>query len=276
MSPNYELAPRLILKLSLDESILHINPSLKFTMKKGIIEMTNDHLYVVSSSGFINQFSMESFHGNLTFLNQDFQYTSQHELSTKEILSAVGNITSAFKPSNASGMSKGIYNISSKKTFNTISVETGGFEIPVHQNHLLLLKKGQFYALNFDKIFGRLHSQYLNQNPIIFLKGENLLDKYKLDFISEISLKPSMFIPDSSLFQLSGIDSFLLALTIKKNLPPILNIFSELEGIAFNSQLPFLQKSKNSILSTDIVISKFCKELYVINKLLELKINFRE
>ena len=275
MSPNYELAPRLILKLSLDESIIHINPSLKFTMKKGIIEMTNDHLYVVSSPGFINQFSMESFHGNLTFLNQDFQYTSQHELSTKEILSAVGNITSAFKPSNASGMSKGIYNISSKKTFNTISVETGGFEIPVHQNHLLLLKKGQFYALNFDKIFGRLHSQYLNQNPIIFLKGENLLDKYKLDFISEISLKPSMFIPDLSLFQLSGIDSFLLALTIKKNLPPILNIFSELEGIAFNSQLPFLQKSKNSILSTDIVISNFAQpNVYIRNKLLELKINF--
>ena len=275
MSPNYELASRLILKLSLDESILHINPSLKFTMKKGIIEMTNDHLYVVSSSGFINQFSMESFHGNLTFLNQDFQYTSQHELSTKEILGAVGNITSAFKPLNASGMSKGIYNISSKKTFNTISVETGGFEIPVHQNHLLLLKKGQFYALNFDKIFGRLHSQYLNQNPIIFLKGENLLDKYKLDFISEISLKPSMFIPDSSLFQLSGIDSFLLALTIKKNLPPILNIFSELEGIAFNSQLSFLQKSKNSILSTDIVISNFAQpNVYIRNKLLELKINF--
>ena len=172
-------------------------------------------------------------------------------------------------------MSKGVYNISSKKTFNTISVETGGFEIPIYQDHLLLLKKGQFYALNFDKIFGRLHSQFLNQNPIIFLNGKNLLDKYKLVFISDISLKPRMFIPDSSLFQLSGIDSFSLTLAINKNLPPILNIFSELEGIGFNSQLPFLQKSKNSILPTDIVISNFTKpNVYIKNKLLELKINF--
>ena len=274
MSPNGELAPKLILKFSLDKSMLHFNPSLKFTMNKGIIEISNDHLYIVSSPGFINQFPIESFHGNLKFSNQDFQYTSQHELSTREILRALGNITLTSKPLNASGMSKGIYNISSKKTFNTISVETGGFEIPIYQDHLLLLKKGQFYALNFDKIFGRLHSQFLNQNPIIFLKGENLLDKYKLDFISEISLKPSMFIPDSSLFQLSGIDSFSLALAINKNLPPLLNIFSELEGIAFNSQLPFLKKSKNSILSTDIVISNFTKpNVYLRNKLLEFKIN---
>jgi len=273
-SPNAELAPKLIVKFSLDEPMLHINPSLKFTMKKAVIEIDNDHLYIASSSGFINQFSIESFHGNLKFSNQDFQYTSQHELSTKEILRALENMTSTFKPSNASGISKGIYNIASKKTFNTISVETRGFEMPIYQDHLLLLKKGQFYALNFDKIFGRLHSQFLNQNPIIFLKGENLLDKYKLDFISEIVLKPSMFIPDSSLFQLSGIDSFSIALAINKNLPPLLNIFSELEGIAFNSQLPFLQKSKNSILSTDIVISNFAKpNVYIKNKLLELKIN---
>ena len=274
ISPSDEVASKLILKFSLDESILHINPSLKFTMKKGIIEITNDHLYIFSSPGFINQFSIESFHGNLKFSNQDFQYTSQHELSTKEILRALGNMTSTFKQFNASGMSKGIYNVSSKKTFNTISFETGGFEIPIYQDYLLLLKKGQFYALNFDKVFGRLHSQFLNENPIIVLKGENLLDQYRLDFISEISLKPSIFIPDSSLFQLSGVDSFSLALEINKNFTPVLNISSELRGIAFNSQLSFLQKSKNSILSTDIAISNFAKpNVYIRNKLLELKIN---
>ena len=274
MNPNSELASKLILKFSLDESMIYINPSLKFTMKKGIIEIANDHLYIVSSPGLVNQFSIESFHGNLKFSNQDFQYIAQHEFSAKEILRVLGNMTSTFKKLNASGVSKGIYNISSKKTFNTISLETGGFEIPIYQDHLLLLQKGQFYALNFDKIFGRLDSQFLNQNPIIFLKGKNLLDKYKLDFISDISLKPSIFIPDSSLFQLSGVDSFSLALAIKKNLPPLLNIFSELEGVAFNSQLPFLQKSKNSILPTDIVISNFAEpNVYIRNKLLELKIN---
>ena len=274
MNPNSELASKLILKFSLDESMIYINPSLKFTMKKGIIEIANDHLYIVSSPGLVNQFSIESFHGNLKFSNQDFQYTSQHELSTKEILRALGNMTSTFKQLSASGMSKGIYNVSSKKTFNTISFNTGGFEIPIYKDYLLLLKKGQFYALNFDKVFGRLHSQFLNQNPIIVLKGENLLDQYRLDFISEISLKPSIFIPDSSLLQLSGVDSFSLALEINKNFTPVLNISSELGRIAFNSRLPFLQKSKNSILSTDIAISNFAKpNVYIKNKLLELKIN---
>ena len=277
ISPSAEVAPKLILKFSLDEPILQITPSLKFTMKKGIIEITNDHLYIFSSPGFINQFSIESFHGNLKFSNQDFKYTSQHELSTKEILRALGNMTSTFKQLSASGMSKGIYNVSSKKTFNTLSFDTAGFEIPIYKDYLLLLKKGQFYALNFDKVFGRLNSQFLNQNPIIVLKGKNLLDQYRLDFISEISLKPSIFIPDSSLFQLSGVDSFSLALEINKNFTPVLNISSELGRIAFNSQLPFLQKSKNTILSTDIAISNFAKpNVYIKNKLLELKINSLE
>ena len=277
MSSNEELAPKLILKFSLDEPKLHINPSLKFAIKKGIIEITNDDLYIVTSPGFINQFTIESFNGNLKFSNQDFQYISEHEFSTQEIFRVLGNMTSTFKQLNASGMSKGIYNISSKKNFNTISVSTGGFEIPIYQDHLLQLKKGQLYALNFDKLFGRLDSQFLNQHPIIFLKGENLLDQYKLDFISEISLNPSMFIHDSSLFQLSGVDSFSLALVINKNLPPALNIFSELKEIASNSQLSFLQKPKNRILSTDIVISNFKKpNVYIRNKLLELKINSLE
>jgi hypothetical protein len=56
ISPDAELAPKLILKFSLDASMLHINPSIEFMMKKAIIEITNDHLYIFSSPGFIISF----------------------------------------------------------------------------------------------------------------------------------------------------------------------------------------------------------------------------
>ena len=63
-------------------------------------------------------------------------------------------------------------------------------------------------------------------------------------------------------------------MSINKNSPPVLNIFSELKGLEFKSQLPFLQKSKSSLLPTDIVISNLLNpEIFVKNSLIEIKIN---
>jgi uncharacterized protein YhdP len=77
-----------------------------------------------------------------------------------------------------------------------------------------------------------------------------------------------------SIFKVSGVDVFSAILSVTKNSSPVLKIFSELKGVEFNSRLPFLQKSKLSLLPTDIVITNFLDpEVFIKNSLIELKIN---
>ena len=170
--------------------------------------------------------------------------------------------------------SKGFFNQISQKQFNSLSIKTKSFSIPVYQSNLLDLKAGQLFAINFNRVYGRLPSQFLNEDSIILLRGKNLLDNYEFDLLLEASLQPIKFIPDMSIFTVSGEDVFSAILSVTKNLPPVLTIFSELKGVEFNSELPFLQKSKLSLLPTDIIITNLLDpEIFIKNSLIELKIN---
>ena len=170
--------------------------------------------------------------------------------------------------------SKGFFNQISQKQFNSLSIKTKSFSIPVYQSNLLDLKAGQLFAIDFNRVYGRLPSQFLNEDSIILLRGKNLLDNYEFDLLLEASLQPIKFIPDMSIFTVSGEDVFSAILSVTKNLPPVLTIFSELKGVEFNSELPFLQKSKLSLLPTDIIITNLLDpEIFIKNSLIELKIN---
>ena len=272
--PVSNLDSNLLLKLSLDHSVIKLNESLDIAFQKGLIEINKDNLYISFSPGSVNQFPLDSLHGNLKFSNQHLQYVSKHDLSSKEISKLLKNNSLFADNLHAKAASKGFFNIFSQEQYNSLSIQTESFSIPIYQDNFLNLQKGQLFILEFDKLYGRLPAKFLNEDSIIFLKGQNLLDKYELDFLLEISLNPKKFIPDLSIFEISGEDIFSTVLSINKNSPPVLNIFSELKGLEFKSQLPFLQKSKSSLLPTDIVISNLSNpEIFVKNSLIEIKIN---
>ncbi|MDB4254051.1 AsmA-like C-terminal region-containing protein [Gammaproteobacteria bacterium] len=264
----------LLLKLSFDSSRITINEGLDISVERGLIEMNKDKLYLHFLPGFVSQIPFRALHGKLQFSNQHLQYLSQHEFLGNEISTLLKDSSLLTNNLHATVSSKGFFNQISQKQFNSLSIKTKSFSIPVYQSNLLDLKAGQLFAIDFDRVYGRLPSQFLNEDSIIFLRGKNLLDNYELDLLLEMPLQPIKFIPDMSIFKVSGEDVFSAILSITKNSSSVLKIFSELKGVEFNSELPFLQKSKSSLLPTDIIITNLLDpEIFIKNSLVELKIN---
>ena len=251
-----------------------IRDRLNISFERGLIEINKDKLYLHFLPGFVNQVPFKELHGNLQFSNQHLQYLSQHDFLGNEISTLLKDSSLLTDNLHATVSSKGFFNQISQKQFNSLSIKTKSFSIPVYQSNLLDLKAGQLFAINFNRVYGRLPSQFLNEDSIILLRGKNLLDNYEFDLLLEASLQPIKFIPDMSIFTVSGEDVFSAILSVTKNLPPVLTIFSELKGVEFNSELPFLQKSKLSLLPTDIIITNLLDpEIFIKNSLIELKIN---
>jgi len=262
------------LKLSFDSSRIIINEGLDISFDRGLIEMNKDRLYFYFLPGFVSQIPFRELHGKLQFSTQHLQYLSQHHFLGNEISTLLKDSSLLTDTLHAKASSKGFFNLVSQKQFNSLSIKTKNFSIPVYQSNVLNLKAGQLFAIDFDKVYGKLPSQFLNVDSTIFLRGKNLLDNYELDLLLEAPLQPTKFIPDMSIFKVSGVDVFSAILSVTKNSSPVLKIFSELKGVEFNSRLPFLQKSKLSLLPTDIVITNFLDpEVFIKNSLIELKIN---
>ena len=262
------------LKLSFDSSRIIINEGLDISFDRGLIEMNKDRLYFYFLPGFVSQIPFRELHGKLQFSTQHLQYLSQHHFLGNEISTLLKDSSLLTDTLHAKASSKGFFNLVSQKQFNSLSIKTKSFSIPVYQSNVLNLKAGQLFAIDFDKVYGKLPSQFLNVDSTIFLRGKNLLDNYELDLLLEAPLQPTKFIPDMSIFKVSGVDVFSAILSVTKNSSPVLKIFSELKGVEFNSRLPFLQKSKLSLLPTDIVITNFLDpEVFIKNSLIELKIN---
>ena len=262
------------LKLSFDSSRIIINEGLDISFDRGLIEMNKDRLYFHFLPGFVSQIPFRELHGKLQFSTQHLQYLSQHNFLGNEISTLLKDSSLLTDTLHAKASSKGFFNLVSQKQFNSLSIKTKSFSIPVYQSNVLNLKAGQLFAIDFDRVYGKLPSQFLNVDSTIFLRGKNLLDNYELDFLLEAPLQPTKFIPDMSIFKVSGVDVFSAILSVTKNSSPVLKIFSELKGVEFNSRLPFLQKSKLSLLPTDIVITNFLDpEVFIKNSLIELKIN---
>ena len=266
--------PGVLLKLSFDSSRITINQGLDISFERGLIEMNKDKLYFHFSPGFASQIPFRELHGKLQFSNQHLQYISQHDFLGNEISTLLNDSSLFTNNLHATVLSKGFFNQISQKQFNSLSIKTKSFSIPVYQSNLLDLKAGQLFAIDFDRVYGRLPSQFLDEDSIIFLQGKNLLGNYELDLLLEASLQPIKFIPDMSIFTVSGEDVFSAILSFTKNSSPVLKIFSELQGVEFNSKLPFLQKTKLSLLPTDIIITNLLDpEIFIKNSLVELKIN---
>ena len=262
------------LKLSFDSSRIIINEGLDISFDRGLIEMNKDNLYLHFLPGFMSQIPFRELHGKLQFSTQHLQYLSQHNFLGNEISTLLKDSSLLTDTLHAKASSKGFFNLVSQKQFNSLSIKTKSFSIPVYQSNVLNLKAGQLFAIDFDRVYGKLPSQFLNVDSTIFLRGKNLLDNYELDLLLEAPLQPTKFIPDMSIFKVSGVDVFSAILSVTKNSSPVLKIFSELKGVEFNSRLPFLQKSKLSLLPTDIVITNFLDpEVFIKNSLIELKIN---
>ncbi|MDO7561584.1 MAG: AsmA-like C-terminal region-containing protein [SAR86 cluster bacterium] len=262
------------LKLSFDSSRIIINEGLDISFDRGLIEMNKDRLYFHFLPGFVSQIPFRELHGKLQFSTQHLQYLSQHNFLGNEISTLLKDSSLLTDTLHAKASSKGFFNLVSQKQFNSLSIKTKSFSIPVYQSNVLNLKAGQLFAIDFDRVYGKLPSQFLNVDSTIFLRGKNLLDNYELDLLLEAPLQPAKFIPDMSIFKVSGVDIFSAILSVTKNSSPVLKIFSELKGVEFNSKLPFLQKSKLSLLPTDIVITNFLDpEVFIKNSLIELKIN---
>ena len=262
------------LKLSFDSSRIIINEGLDISFDRGLIEMNKDRLYFHFLPGFVSQIPFRELHGKLQFSTQHLQYLSQHNFLGNEISTLLKDSSLLTDTLHAKASSKGFFNLVSQKQFNSLSIKTKSFSIPVYQSNVLNLKAGQLFAIDFDRVYGKLPSQFLNVDSTIFLRGKNLLDNYELDLLLEAPLQPTKFIPDMSIFKVSGVDVFSAILSVTKNSSPVLKIFSELKGVEFNSRLPFLQKSKLSLLPTDIVITNFLDpEVFIKNSLIELKIN---
>jgi len=264
----------LLLKLLLDNSKISISDDLAISIQQGVIEINQNNLYAHFLSGSVDQVPIDAFYGNLNFSSQRFQYVSQHDLSNKE-LSKLANNNSLFDSVlNAKATSKGFFNIFSQKQYNSISAQTEILPLPLYKSNLLTLQKGQIFVSEFNRLYGRIPAQFLNKDSIIFMHGKNLLEKYELDFLFEIPLSPKIFIPDFSILRVSGEDIFSTVLSVHKNTPTVLKIYSDLNGVEFKSNLPFLQKIKSSLLPTEIEIRNFLKpEIFIKNSLIELKIN---
>ena len=263
----------LSLKLSIGSAEINVNKNLKFLLDGGLIEINNNNLYMHSFPGTANKFPLESFQGKLNFSDRNLQYISMHDISGQELSGSLGISSDLMNKMQATAASKGFYNFSSSKSHNSLSIETSRFNLPIFENYPILLDAGQLFALNFDTLFGNISSQLLDQNSSIILHGRDLRDIYKLDFISQLFIEPSNFLPNLSFLELNGQDNFNIALSLHKGLSPSLAIDSQLRGISFISNLPFLQKSKLSILPTNIIVNNLTKpEIFLKNDLVELKI----
>ena len=262
------------LKFYLQDTGLSINSSLSFEFERVLLEIDNDNLYISASPGSVNKFLIKDFYADFQFSKKLLKYTSVHEGLSSEIIELFESPPLFLNRISAEAASKGSYNFQSQEIYNSLTIKTESFSIPVYKEFTLMVKNGEFFIVNFDKLYGRFLSKFLDQDEIIFLKGINLLDSYELDFFSTFSFEPKKLIPHSSLFEISGKDSFVIDLEIHKNTQPSIKIFSELQEIEFHSDVPFLQEFKKLSLPTDIIISNFSNpEIYIKNNLLELKIN---
>ena len=161
--------------------------------------------------------------------------------------------------------------ISNQKFSNAISLQTNKVSLPITDSLDIQLNKANIYIVNLDLIHGLLPATFLNDETFIILNGFNLMEKYNLNFSSNINLEPAKYIPSSSYFNIAGKELFYADLKIAKNLMPILDIFSDFKNTAFDSSLSQLIKNKLVSLPTKIVIENFADpSIKISNKMMDI------
>jgi len=263
----------LILKLSMEDAALAINPELNLTFGKNLLEIQNEHLYFFASPGAVNQLSIQSIAATLDFSNQMLRYKSIHNFSSSDIQAILQNPSQSLSNIVAQGLSKGQFSLSSQDHHNFLSMQTKDFSVPIYNEYFLQILQTQVFISNLNQVNGLIDGQILGEDASIFIKGKNLLGSYELDFSTQIPLQTEDIFPQSFLGKLSGKGTFFAELAVRENLLPRLNIFSDLKNIELDSDFSFLSKKKLSTLPTQITLSNFSKpELFLSNKLMELNL----
>ncbi|MDC1300905.1 hypothetical protein N8Z14_03800, partial [Gammaproteobacteria bacterium] len=232
------------------------------------------NLYFFGSPGTVNQLPIKSMVGELNFQDQILRYASTHTFSASDFKMVLNNSDMPPINLNSGGLSKGHFNLLSREQYNFSSIYIKDFFLPLYQENSLSILGGQVFISNLNQVNGFLSGRLLEEDIDISLQGKNLLSSYELDFQADLKLQPQDFLPASSLGQLSGKGAFVFELGVHKNMPPTLNIFSNLEGIELDSQFSFLNKKKLRVLPTQITISNFIDpEIYLSNELIDLHLH---
>ena len=274
LAPSKAQNQHLILKLSMEDAALAINPEINLTFGMNLLEIQNEHLYFFASPGVVNQLPIQSIAASLDFSNQMLRYASTHDFASPDLQAVLKNSPLPLVNVVAKGLSKGQFNLSSQEQHNFLSIKAEDFTVPLYKENLLPISDTQIFISNLTKLNGFIDAKILGEEASIFIKGKNLLGSYELDFTSQISLQTEDIFPQSFLGKLSGKDVFFLELAIRKNLSPRLNVFSDLKNVEFNSDFSFLIKKKSRTLPTQITVSNFAKpELFVSNELMEFNLN---
>jgi len=267
-------AQNLILKLSMESAGLELATDTKLIFSKNIVEINNNNLYFFGSPGTVNQLPIKSMVGELNFQDQILRYASTHTFSASDFKMVLNNSDMPPINLNSGGLSKGHFNLLSREQYNFSSIYIKDFFLPLYQENSLSILGGQVFISNLNQVNGFLSGRLLEEDIDISLQGKNLLSSYELDFQADLKLQPQDFLPASSLGQLSGKGAFVFELGVHKNMPPTLNIFSNLEGIELDSQFSFLNKKKLRVLPTQITISNFIDpEIYLSNELIDLHLH---
>ena len=273
LAPSKNLQGKLKAKIITNDSKLKINENLSINLKSPIIELDDKDLYFFSPSGDALNFSYDASFGLLNFQSQKLRIYSIHDVKSLELRSALGLQDENLNLPSVYAEHKGVVNLSSLKLNNIISAKTKKFNLQIFDSHEINFDQASIFVVDLDKIFGSIPSTYRKQKPLIQLSGAGLKNQYNLTFSTTVNLDSATYIPESSFFKVDGKDNFELDLSIQKNSPPFLRVYSDLKNIKFISPINSLTKNKTKILPTEILITNlFNPSLRLSNQLIDLYI----
>ncbi len=255
LAPDTNKQGELKAKIFANDSKLKINENSLIDLASPIIEFNEQDLYFFSKSGNALNFSYDSFYGLLNFQSQKLRLFSIHDIKSSEFRNAMNLNDENFNLPRFYADHKSEINLSSYKLNNAISAKTDKFDLPIFETHKINFDQSSIYVVDFDKIFGLFPSTYLKEEPSILLLGKALNNEYNLTFSTKVKLDPKKYIPELTFLQVNGRDDFELELSIQKNSPPFLRVFSDLQNIKLVSPLESLVKNKTKVLPTEILVT---------------------
>jgi len=272
-APNNDLHGKLKLKVFTNESKLKINEDSSINFISSLIELDEKDLYFYSPSGNALNFSYDAAFGLLNFQSQKLRLFSIHDMESLELRNAIALQEESFNLPNIYAEHKGEINLSTFKIKNSISAKTKKFNLSIFDSHKINFDQASIFIVDLDKIFGIFPSTYLKQKPLIHLSGVGLNSEYDLIFSTKINLDIEKHIPESAFLNVNGKDDFELELSVQKNSPPFLRMYSELKNTGFVSPLSSITKDKTKTLPTEIFITNLLNpSLKLSNQLIDMHI----
>jgi hypothetical protein len=273
LSPGKNTKSKLKAKFLVKKSQAKINTNLAINFDTALIEVEKNNLYIYSPSANVSNLPSNSVFGALNFADQELKFFSLHSLNSNIFSDSSMKLVETLKSFNGQALHKGQIKLSSKKFNNAISIKTEKFNLPILKNSLIKLDSGNIFIVDLDSLFGSIPANFLKKDIFILLAGNDLINKYSLNFFSKIQLEPEYYFPKSNYISFEGREFFDLNLSIDHKSEPELNIYSSLEQISFSSPLEFFKKKNSVAMPTTIKIQNFSNPLLKIkNQMVDLEI----